>query len=146
MILGILKESGTETRVAMLPEILPGLTEQKVEILVEKSAGAKAFAPDEAYVEYGAKVVSREEIFAKADLLLQIQPPSEEDVKKLKESQVWISAFNPLWETGLVKTFLQQGLTSFSLDSVPGQHVHRQWIFFHQWLRLQATKLCWKLH
>lgn len=119
MILGILKESGTETRVAMLPEILPGLTEQKVEILVEKSAGAKAFAPDEAYVEYGAKVVSREEIFAKADLLLQIQPPSEEDVKKLKESQVWISAFNPLWETGLVKTFLQQGLTSFSLDSVP---------------------------
>src|SRR5690554_2200416 len=119
MILGILKESGTETRVAMLPEILSGLTEQKVEILVEKSAGAKAFAPDEAYVEYGAKVVSREEIFAKADLLLQIQPPSEEDVKKLKESQVWISAFNPLWETGLVKTFLQQGLTSFSLDSVP---------------------------
>ena len=119
MILGILKESGTETRVAMLPEILPGLTEQKVEILVEKSAGAKAFAPDEAYVEYGAKVVSREEIFAKADLLLQIHPPSEEDVKKLKESQVWISAFNPLWETGLVKTFLQQGLTSFSLDSVP---------------------------
>ena len=119
MILGILKESGTETRVAMLPEILSGLTEQKVEILVEKSAGAKAFAPDEAYVESGAKVVSREEIFAKADLLLQIQPPSEEDVKKLKESQVWISAFNPLWETGLVKTFLQQGLTSFSLDSVP---------------------------
>ncbi len=119
MILGILKESGTETRVAMLPEILPDLTKQKVEVLVEISAGSKAFAPDEVYIDAGAKVVSRDEIFAKADVLLQIQPPSEEDVKRLKDSQVWISAFNPLWETELVKTFLQQGLTTFSLDSIP---------------------------
>lgn len=119
MILGILKESGTETRVAMLPEILPDLTKQKVEVLVEISAGSKAFAPDEVYIDSGAKVVSRDEIFAKADVLLQIQPPSEEDVRRLKDSQIWISAFNPLWETELVKTFIQQGLTTFSLDSIP---------------------------
>ncbi len=119
MILGILKESGTETRVAMLPEILPDLIKQKVEVLVEISAGSKAFAPDEVYIDSGAKVVSRDEIFAKADVLLQIQPPSEEDVRRLKDSQIWISAFNPLWETELVKTFIQQGLTTFSLDSIP---------------------------
>ena len=119
MILGILKESGTETRVVVLPELLPDLTAQKVEVLVEKSAGAEAFAPDEAYAEAGAKVVSRKEIFEKADVLLQIQPPSGEDIGSLKESQVWISAFNPLWETGLVKTFLEKGITTFSMDSIP---------------------------
>lgn len=119
MILGLLKEHGEETRVALLPEIIQNLTELKVEVLVEHSAGEKAFASDASFEEAGAKTVSRKEIFEKAEVLLQIQPPSEEDLKLLKNSQVWISAFNPLWETGLVKTFREKGITSFSLDSVP---------------------------
>ncbi len=119
MILGLLKEHGDETRVALLPEIAKSLVELKAEVLVEKSAGEKTFVPDSAYKEAGATVVSRNEIFEKAEVLLQIQPPSEEDVKNLKSTQVWISAFNPLGETDLVKTFLEKGFTTFSLDSIP---------------------------
>jgi H+-translocating NAD(P) transhydrogenase subunit alpha len=40
-------------------------------------------------------------------------------LKKIRQGQVWISAFNPLWETDLVKQFLEAGLTTFSLDSIP---------------------------
>lgn len=119
MILGLLKEHGKETRVALLPEIVQNLTELKVEVLVEQSAGEKAFASDTSYEQAGAKIVSENEIFEKAEVLLRIQPPSDEDLKHLKNSQVWISAFNPLWETGLVKTFRERGITSFSLDSIP---------------------------
>jgi H+-translocating NAD(P) transhydrogenase subunit alpha len=119
MILGLLKEYGNETRVALLPEIVQILVELKANVLVEKSAGEKAFAPDDAYRNAGAGVVTREEIFEKAEVLLQIQPPAGEDVKKLKDTQVWISAFNPLWETELVKTFQKKGTTTFSLDSIP---------------------------
>jgi len=119
MILGLLKEHGNETRAALLPDIVQNLTELKVEVLVEKSAGEKAFASDSDYKEAGAAVVSRKEIFEKAEVLLQIQPPAGEDVKNLKDSQVWISAFNPLWETELVKTFRKKGITTFSLDSIP---------------------------
>lgn len=119
MILGLLKEHGKETRVALLPEIVQNLTELKVEVLVEQSAGEKAFAPDASYEQAGAKIVSRNEIFEKAEVLLQIQPPSDEDLKNLKDSQVWISAFNPLWETGLVTTFRERRITTFSLDSIP---------------------------
>ncbi|SHE34000.1 NAD(P) transhydrogenase subunit alpha [Mariniphaga anaerophila] len=119
MILGLLKEHGDETRVALLPEIVQNLIEQKVEIFVEQSAGETAFAPDEAYREAGAKIVSRKEVFDKAEVLLQIQPPSEEDVNNIKDSQVWISAFNPLWETDLVKQFREKKITTFSLDSIP---------------------------
>lgn len=119
MILGLLKEHGNETRVALLPDIVQNLTELKVEVLVEQSAGEKAFASDSDYKEAGASVVSRKEIFEKAEVLLQIQPPAGEDVKNLKDSQVWISAFNPLWETDLVKTFRKKGITTFSLDSIP---------------------------
>lgn len=119
MILGLLKEYGKETRVALLPDIVQNLIELKVEVLVEQSAGEKAFAPDSAYKDAGAGVVSRKEIFEKAEVLLQIQPPADDDLKNLKKSQVWISVFNPLWETKLVNTFLNLGVTTFSLDSIP---------------------------
>ena len=119
MILGLLKEHGTETRVALLPETVKAFTDLKVEVLVEKGAGASAFAEDKEYQAVGAKIVSRLEVFEQAEVLLQIQPPAEGDIAKIKSSQVWISAFNPLWETGLVKTFLTQGLTTFSLDLIP---------------------------
>ena len=119
MILGLLKEQGTESRVALLPEIVKNFVDLKVEVLVENGAGQKAFTSDADYKEAGAKIQKRQEIFDKADALLQIHPPSVEDLKAIKDSQVWISAFNPLADTGLVKTILQKGLTSFSLDMIP---------------------------
>ena len=119
MILGLLKENGTETRVALLPETVKAFTDLKVEVLVEKGAGAQSFASDADYEATGAKVVSRADIFSKAEVLLQIQPPAKGDIDKIKDSQVWISAFNPLWETKLVDTFLKKKLTTFSLDMIP---------------------------
>jgi H+-translocating NAD(P) transhydrogenase subunit alpha len=119
MILGLLKESGSETRVAILPEIVQTLVDMKAEVLVEPLAGEKAFTADKTYEEAGAKIFSRNEIFSKADVLLQIQQPSTSDLVNLKSGQVWISAFNPLWETDLVKNFLNKGITTFSLDSIP---------------------------
>ena len=119
MILGLLKEYGTETRVALLPETVQAFTDLKVQVLVEKGAGEKAFASDAEYLAVGAKVETRADIFKQAEVLLQIQPPVKEDIEKIKKSQVWISVFNPLWETELVKTFLKNGITTFSLDMVP---------------------------
>lgn len=119
MILGLLKEQSNETRVALLPETVQNLTDLKVEVLVEQDAGAKAFTVDANYEAVGAKVVSRNELYKKAEVLLQIQPPAAEDLGMLKDDQVWISAFNPLWDNKLVEKFLEKGVTTFSLDSIP---------------------------
>ena len=119
MILGLLKEHGSETRVTLLPENVKALTDLKVQVLVEEHAGEKAFTSNQMYTEVGAEVVPRKTIFEKADVLLQIQPPDKGDVEKIKAGQVWISAFNPLWDTALVKQFVEKGTTTFSLDSIP---------------------------
>ncbi len=119
MILGLLKEPGDETRVALLPEGVKAFTNLKVEVLVEHEAGSTAFATNADYEAIGAKVLSRADIFEQAEVLLQIQPPSDDDIQKIKTTQVWISAFNPLWETKLVRTFLDKGITTFSLDLIP---------------------------
>ena len=77
MILGLLKEHGSETRVALLPEIVKTFTDLKVSVLVEQGAGETAFAADADYEAVGAKVVSRADVFKQAEVLLQIQPPAD---------------------------------------------------------------------
>ncbi len=119
MILGLLKESDNETRVALLPEVVKSLTDLKTEVIVEKSAGERSFINDSEYGEAGAKITSRDEVIKNADVLLRIYAPEEDDIKNLKSKQVWISSFDPLRQTDLVKTFLSKNVTSFSLDSVP---------------------------
>lgn len=119
MILGILKEYGTETRVALLPETVKAFVDLKVDVMVEQGAGEKAFASDEEYISVGAKIATREELFSKSAVLLQIQPPLTGEIQKIKQNQVWISAFNPLWETAIVKSFIDSKITSFSLDLIP---------------------------
>lgn len=119
MILGLLKEHGDETRVALLPENVKVLTDLKVAVLVEEQAGEKAFTADQLYAEASAAIVSRRKIFEQADVLLQIHLPTKDDLDLIKAQQVWISAFNPLWNIALVKIFLEKGITTFSLDSIP---------------------------
>lgn len=119
MILGLLKEQGAEQRVALLPEIVSKLVEAKVEVCVETGAGVKAFQNDEAYSDVGAKIIKREDLLKKADLFVQIGEPDEELIKTLNDKQVWLSQYNPLWRTDLVKSFQSSGITSFSMDSIP---------------------------
>ena len=119
MILGLLKEPGDEMRVALLPELVKDLVAAQVELLVEKDAGIKAFSTDVDYQAAGGKVVSREAVFQGAEVLIQIQAPSEDELIKTKDNQVWISIFNPLSETELVRKLQKQKLTTFSLDSIP---------------------------
>lgn len=119
MIIGLLKEKGTEQRVALLPEIVASLVHQKVEVYVQKSAGAAAFQSDESYLKAGALIFPRETVLQKSDLLVQIGEPSPELIDLLKSDKVWISQYNPLWNTELVKKFNSRKITSFSMDSIP---------------------------
>lgn len=119
MILGLLKEVGAEKRVALLPEIVAKLVQLKVEVCVETDAGANAFQNDEAYRNVGAKVLTRDDVLKKSDLLVQIGEPSLDLIPQLTKNQVWLSQYNPLWNKNLVKTFQKNGITSFSMDSIP---------------------------
>ena len=119
MLIGLLKEGESENRVALLPEIVSNLTKRKVEVCVETGAGDSAFASDAAYLEAGATIVSRDEVLKKADLLVGIQPPDNKLVDQLAKEKIWLSQYNPMWNTNLVKKFIEKGITSFSMDAIP---------------------------
>ncbi|KOH46348.1 Re/Si-specific NAD(P)(+) transhydrogenase subunit alpha [Sunxiuqinia dokdonensis] len=119
MLIGLLKEGDSENRVALLPEIVSNLTKRKVAVCVETGAGDSALATDSAYQEAGATIASREDVLKKADFLIAIHAPDEKLIQSLGKEQIWLSQYNPLWNTDLVKQFAARGITTFSMDAIP---------------------------
>ncbi len=116
MIIGLMKESGGERRVALLPEAVALLKNMNVTVLVEKNAGEMAFAGDADYIAAGAEMVSRKDLIAKAGMLLCINSPL---LSEIPPEKILVGAFNPLQETERVKQMEIGGITSFSLDIIP---------------------------
>ena len=119
MTIGILKEIEGENRVAMLPESVATLVKMNVTVLVEKSAGERAFASDMEYEQAGAKVDTKANVIAGADLVIKINPPEKEETALLKDGQVFMAVMNPYFNHELVKEMAAKNITSFSLDVVP---------------------------
>ncbi len=119
MIIGVLKEDSPECRVAMLPESVAALTKLSVKVMVEKDAGTRAFATDAEYESVGALIASRSDILGKADLLVRINPPQEEELAHIRASSVLLAVLNPFFNPALVSSLAGRGITSFSMDVVP---------------------------
>lgn len=116
MTIGVLKEPSEETRVSFLPEVVTALTKKGVTVFVESGAGEKAFYNDEDYVNAGASIKSRQEVFQSSDILVAIHPVS--DAVNLA-SKILIGVYQPLFNVQLMQQWAKQGITSFSLDMLP---------------------------
>jgi NAD(P) transhydrogenase subunit alpha len=119
MITGILRESGAEKRVAMLPSEAAGLTKLGVEVLVETGAGLNAFTGDQEYKTAGIMPVQRKDLFAKSDLLLSVNPLPVEDIKLCRQGQVLCSVLNPVENSDWLENARKQGLSVLALDLIP---------------------------
>jgi len=119
MIIGILKEEFPERRVAMLPETVAAIRKMNVQVLVETGAGLSAYASNDAYELAGAQLVSKHEVLEKAGMIIKINAPSQEEIDLLKEDQLLLAAFNPMFDKELVNKLVEIKVTSFSMDVVP---------------------------
>jgi NAD(P) transhydrogenase subunit alpha len=120
MVIGLLKETGSERRVAIVPEEVPQLLKLKVgKVLVQRGAGAGAFFADADYAAKGAEVVDENELLAKADILVCIQPLAEATLAKLRPKQAILGQMNPLANKELVEALKNAQVSAFSLDLIP---------------------------
>ena len=119
MVTGILKDFGTESRVAMLPGEAVCLKKIGGEVMVENGAGDLAFVLDYDYNAAGITVVPRKDIFLKADLILTINPVPESDLKSCREGQVLCCVVAPVENTGWLENARLLGLTVLALDLIP---------------------------
>jgi len=119
MIIGLIKEELPERRVALLPEAVMTLVKMSVTVLVERGAGEGAFAGDEAYLNAGARVVDKAELFREAGLFVKINPLTAAELSSMKEQAIFLAAFNPLINVQHVEDLRKSGISSFSLDIIP---------------------------
>ena len=80
MKIGVVRETAPgERRVALVPDALAKLTAAGLEVVVERGAGVGALIPDSAYEAAGAKVLSRDDLYKQADVVLRVQKPSDDE-------------------------------------------------------------------
>ncbi|HOW08692.1 MAG TPA: Re/Si-specific NAD(P)(+) transhydrogenase subunit alpha [Bacteroidales bacterium] len=119
MTIGILKESATEKRVAMLPGEVAVLKKLGVDIVVEKGAGERAFVSDKEYVSAGASTAERKDLISLSSLLLSVNAIPDADLDSLNEGQITISVVNPAENSVWLEKARIRGITVLALDLVP---------------------------
>ncbi|CAN5629758.1 Re/Si-specific NAD(P)(+) transhydrogenase subunit alpha [soil metagenome] len=120
MKIGVAKERApNEFRVALIPESLPKLITAGAEVLIERGAGDSASLPDAAYAEAGGRIVSRDELFAQADVVLTVQRPPAEALARLRKGQALVGLLQPLLEPAAMKSLADAGVVAISLDALP---------------------------
>ena len=121
---GVLKETWPgETRVAVVPGVVPALAKAGIEVVVEAGAGAAAGFPDAGYAEKGAALAGRDEVLAGATLLLAVRSFSgghdAEAIGRLGPSHVVIGFLDPLQRPEGARTLAARGAVSFALELLP---------------------------
>src|SRR5688572_2855307 len=117
--IGVARETAPgEARVALVPDALSKLTATGLEILVEAGAGVGAMIPDSACEAAGAKIVRTDDLYREADVVLRVQKPSGDEVKRLRKGQAVIGLMQPLLDPQLMAKLAEAGVTAISLDAI----------------------------
>src|SRR5688500_16423667 len=121
MIVGVPRETAPgERRVALIPETAEKLVRSGVGVMVERSAGDRAFHADDAYTKAGATIAGdARELYAKSDLLLQARRPATDVLDMLRDGVVFVAPLQPLSNPDVVRRLAQLRVTAFSTDAIP---------------------------
>ena len=123
---GVLKETFPGERcVAIVPRSVEALKKSEIAVMLEPSAGAEAGYTDDQYVAKGARIASREEIFAEADILIQFRSlganpeAGRADLRFLRPGQIVMGLGEPLTAVREAAELAATGVSFFALELIP---------------------------
>jgi NAD(P) transhydrogenase subunit alpha len=108
-----------ERRVALDPMMAERFAKLGVEMLIEKGAGASAFFADEAYAKGCRLVEDARSLYAEADVVFKVQPPTLDEVELLRDGTVLLGILQPHRNLDLVRRLLDKKITSFAMELIP---------------------------
>jgi NAD(P) transhydrogenase subunit alpha len=107
-----------ESRVALIPSAVSALKKAGLDVVVERDAGVKAGFTNAAFEHAGASVASRDDVFATADVVLQVRSvPAEPG--RLRKGQTVIGFADPLGSPEGIEAIARSGATAFSMELMP---------------------------
>lgn len=121
VVIAVPKESlEGEFRVALVPEVVKGLSARGCEVRIEQGAGAEAYYPDDLYRAAGAKIVAGgPALYSGARIVLVVQPPAPDIIDQLSEGTVIIGFMNPAGNPAAAARMADRKVTAFALELVP---------------------------
>jgi NAD(P) transhydrogenase subunit alpha len=127
MIVGIPKESFPgERRVAIVPEVIPSLTQAGMEVRLEAGAGEGAGYLDGDFERAGGKIVApRPKLFSSADVILQVLALNANpaaglvDLEWMRPNQALIAFLRPLAPNRNVLKLAEARITAFAIELLP---------------------------
>src|SRR5678809_649610 len=93
--------------------------------MLEPSAGAEAGYTDDQYIAKGARIASRAEIFAEADILIQFRSlganpeAGRADVRSLRPGQIVMGLGEPLTAVREAADLAATGVSFFAMELIP---------------------------
>ncbi|MES2905438.1 MAG: Re/Si-specific NAD(P)(+) transhydrogenase subunit alpha [Pseudomonadota bacterium] len=109
----------SDPRVALTADSIKRFKALGADIAVEKGAGLSAGIPDSLYDSAGAKLLSREDIFSKADMLVQVRRLSSDDAAKMKKDALLLALMDPYGNEKELDAFAKAQVKAFAMELMP---------------------------
>ncbi|GAA1750841.1 alanine dehydrogenase [Rothia terrae] len=107
-----------EQRVGATPDGVKALIEAEHEVFIEKDAGNGAGFTNEQYQDAGAQLVSADEAWEKAELLVKVKEPIESEYKYFREDLTLFTYLHLAAEEKLIKALLDAKTRSIAYETV----------------------------
>ena len=118
MIIGIPKETlANECRVPLLPQEIKRISSDDISFQIESGAGLGAHFSDASYEEAGATLTTN--IYEESEIIIKINPPTVDEIDKLKNNSCLISLINPFINHEIVKKLANNNISTFCLELIP---------------------------
>lgn len=119
MRIGVPKEiKPQEQRVGMTPDGVFALTQKGHDVLVEKGAGEGAGFSNEEYEKAGAQLVTQDDAWGKAELLVKVKEPIEAEYKYLREDLAVFTYLHLAADKPLTEALLNSNTLSIAYETV----------------------------
>ncbi len=118
---GVMNESRKiENRLSLTPSSVSLLVEKGHTVYVESDAGVKAGYANEEYMAQGAKIVfSKDEVFGRADIVLNISPLNQEECQLVKKDQILFGFHHlAIARKNILEALLEKGVTMIGYEIV----------------------------
>ena len=124
MLIGVPKEiKNNEFRVGLTPGSVAELAHHDHEVIVETGAGLGSGLTDAEYAAAGAQIVrSREEIFARSEMLAKVKEPLAEERRLLRSGQVLFTYLHLAPDLEQTRDLLASGATCVAYETVTSPH------------------------
>ena len=119
MTVGVPKEvKNNEFRVALTPSGVMLLKQNGHRVVVESNAGEGTHISDEEYRQAGAEILSVEDVWKQADMIVKVKEPQPKEYPHIRADQIIFTYFHFAADEGLMRAMVDSKATCVAYETV----------------------------